>query len=94
MSYDVNTLRVGDKVRRIWGRTRGDLYHVRGIVDNRVVMRTWSPEKQRWRYVIEGATAFSVGLYSLGCAICKGEGCETCNFERAVKRPSSLSAVS
>lgn len=36
----------------------GKVYHVRGIVDDRAVLRWWRKPKQRWEYVVEDETFF------------------------------------
>ena len=38
----------------------GRLYHVRGVVDDRAVLRTWLKHKRRWAYVVEDETYFRV----------------------------------
>lgn len=36
------------------------VYHVRGIVDGRAVMRYWRPVKRRWEYFVEDDVYFMV----------------------------------
>lgn len=48
------TLAIGDRLRDHWGAAsggRGNLWHVRGFVDDRVIVRTW--RGGRWIYRIE-----------------------------------------
>lgn len=48
----ISKIKIGDILTYQIDATR-DRYEVRGIVDNRVVMRRYSRRKQRWDYVIE-----------------------------------------
>lgn len=44
---------VGDKLRDSYRSAfgeKGRLWHVRGIVDDQVVMRVWNKHKRRWIY--------------------------------------------
>lgn len=68
-------LKVGDEIWRTWGRGRGDLCHVRGFVDDRVIIREWLPSKERWRYEVLDRYSFSTGLYNKHCAECGLPGC-------------------
>lgn len=48
---------VGTKIRVPFGdETR--LFHVRGQVDNCIVLREWWPTKRRWNYSVEGVYYF------------------------------------
>ncbi len=53
------SVKVGDKLYEPNGR----LWHVRGRVDEQVILRTWSEGKQRWRYSCEPIEAFIVGMF-------------------------------
>ena len=47
------TLQVGDRLRDRWRTSMGEkgrLWHVRGFVDDQVVLRTWSRLRQTWLY--------------------------------------------
>lgn len=37
---------------------RGHLCHIRGVVDDQVVVRTWWPTKRRWNYTCEPTFVF------------------------------------
>ena len=37
--------------------------HVRGIVDGQAVVCSWSSEKQRWRYFVEGPEWFAAAAH-------------------------------
>ncbi len=53
----------GAKYRYDFGpgnRNTGRVFHVRGIIDGRAVIREWSKSKQRWNYTIEGPVEFHV----------------------------------
>lgn len=36
----------------------GHRYHVRGFVDDQVILREWWPTKQRWNYTVESPSLF------------------------------------
>ena len=40
------------------GNPNNRLLHVRAIVDDRVVTRTWSPRRQEWMYAIDYPVEF------------------------------------
>lgn len=48
-------LRPGAKYRN----GRGRLFHVRGVVDDVVVVRTWWASKKRWNYTCESLFLFT-----------------------------------
>lgn len=41
---------VGSKIRTQYGNFNDRLYHVRGHVDDLIVIRWWRTGKQRWHY--------------------------------------------
>ncbi len=45
--------------------TPGRLWHVRGIIDGQIVMRTWSYISKAWSYRTTGPWGFVCGLYRL-----------------------------
>ena len=51
-----------DNLPKRWRGPLGDLYHLRAVVDGRLIFRRWT--RSRWQYVIEGPYALEVGLYS------------------------------
>lgn len=42
----------------------GDLFHVRGVVDGRLIMRTWFRHRRRWHYVCATPSEIKVGYYT------------------------------
>lgn len=38
----------------------GELYHIRGIVDGRAVLRSWSRSRQRWGYEVASPAAMRI----------------------------------
>ena len=42
------------------GNIKNQVIHIRGIVDDHVVFRTWSKRKQRWIYNVESWCWFDV----------------------------------
>jgi hypothetical protein len=53
-------MKVGDKLYDL----RGKLWHVRGFVDDQVVLRTWSPCKG-WVYSVEWVECFEGGRFPM-----------------------------
>lgn len=41
-------------------RNSGEVFHVRGIVDGRAVVRQWLRRKQRWNYTVVSGVEFQV----------------------------------
>lgn len=63
MAWKGAAMKRGDRFRvAAPAGTKGQLYHVRGVVDDYVVMRAW--QGGRWRYVVEHPCAFTCGLYA------------------------------
>lgn len=55
MTFDeLLAMPLGTLIREPFGNRR--LWHLRGVVDGRAVIRTWHREKSRWYYAIEGST--------------------------------------
>jgi len=52
--------KVGDFVEEDVGKREPKKWEVRGVVDNRVVMRTWQTNRQRWHYAVEHVFWFHV----------------------------------
>jgi hypothetical protein len=69
-------LRVGDKIRVRPGRPLSEpgsyLYHVRGMVDDYLVVREWSAHKKRWSYTCLGPAWWSVFRKNDDCRITRG----------------------
>jgi hypothetical protein len=51
--------------RRRYGRTPALRMHVRGVVDDRAVLRHWRSSKQRWEYTVEDDTYFEVFAHEI-----------------------------
>jgi hypothetical protein len=48
-----SSLQIGDKLRTTFGNDLDKVYHLRGIVDDKLVLRYWRRDKQRWEYVVD-----------------------------------------
>lgn len=44
---------IGAKLRTGFGNSCDELLHVRGYVDDQIVMRVWFKHKRRWSYRVE-----------------------------------------
>ncbi len=53
-------LPIGTKIRTTFGNSRDKLYHVRGIVDDMLVIRWWRKGKRRWEYDVFDDTWLNV----------------------------------
>lgn len=55
LEYDISHIEVGDKLKLFYseGNPNNQLYHVRGIVDDMLVLKYWLPHKRFWRYTVE-----------------------------------------
>ena len=46
---------VGTEIRIVYGNHNDRLYHVRGIVDDNIVVRHWQHSRKRWVYEVFAA---------------------------------------
>lgn len=57
---------VGTKLRTNYGNQCDELWHVRGHVDGKLVLRRWMKRRQRWCYEVQGPIWWSAYFCSTG----------------------------
>lgn len=67
---------IGDKISLFYneGNHANTLYHVRGIVDGRLVLARWLTSKQRWEYEVKDGVWWTV--YKHNCRIIKSKSAD------------------